>query len=69
MATVMAMARDLPADSLTYLIFPPPLAAVTHGCPRTRRRIPSVALISRYALLLYFSPLKPHGVGKNSINY
>lgn len=28
-----AMASDLPADSLTYLILLPPLPVVTHGCP------------------------------------
>ena len=54
----MAMASDLPADSLTYLILPPPLAGVTQGCPGTRCHILSIALISHYALLLYFFPVK-----------
>jgi len=57
MVMVVAMARDLFADSLTYLILPPPLAAVTHGSLGTRCRIPSIALTS-YHVLLYFFPVK-----------
>lgn len=64
----MVMATwDLPADSLT-LILPVPRAAVTHGCLGTQCCILFTALPSYYALLNYFFPIKPHGVGKTSIN-
>lgn len=53
-AVAMAMARDLPRDSLTYLI----LAVVTHGCLGTQHHIPSITLISYRALLLCFFPVK-----------
>lgn len=66
-----AMANDLLADSLTYLILPSPLAAVTHGCPRDMMVHPLHSTDFTSCSSALFSPpaLKSHGVGKNSINY
>lgn len=65
--TMVMATRDLPADSLT-LTLPVPQAAVTHGCLGTQFCILFIALTSYYALLNYFFPIKPHRVGKTSIN-